>query len=437
MIKKIYNDVEIIYIDPPYNTGNDDNFCYKDGYQSSSWLSMVIDRIKLGYELLSNNGIMFITIGDEEYEHLSVALRELFGKLNCFATLIWEKKKKGSFLSGKIANMKDYILCISKDSITFNGLIGEIATEVETYPCVNASNPRDIRKIEYPIKSKYKESNYSLPANTVISAGNMHITLKSDLNIKERVLVPPLVVEGQWRYSQESFEEYAKKEEIYITQDLYLRRIVKEPRYKRMKDLLLRVGDEEESNYKEIEINNLYKYGWGSNEDANDELKKLSNASSSKRNLKALVLLDPFGMQLNWESIASLKNCGADVWILVPTGTIINRLLDGKGKLLFSDKLQKFFGLSEEEIRSFFYENKIEATLFGEELICNKLPNTVHRIAELYVKRLKEIFEYVTEKPLVLNNTRGVPIFHFVFASNNATALNIANDIVGNKRGKK
>lgn len=272
LIKKIYNDVEIIYIDPPYNTGNDDNFCYKDGYQSSSWLSMVIDRIKLGYELLSNNGVMFITIGDEEYEHLSVALRELFGKLNCFATLIWEKKKKGSFLSGKIANMKDYILCISKDSITFNGLIGEIATEVETYPCVNASNPRDIRKIEYPIKSKYKESNYSLPANTVISAGNMHITLKSDLNIKERVLVPPLVVEGQWRYSQESFEEYAKKGKIYITQDLYLRRIVKEPRYKRMKDLLLRVGDEEESSYKEIEINNLYKYGWGSNEDANDEL---------------------------------------------------------------------------------------------------------------------------------------------------------------------
>lgn len=215
---------------------------------------------------------MFISIGDEEYEHLSVALRELFGKLNCFATLIWEKKKKGSFLSGKIANMKDYIMCIAKDTAAFNGLIGEIATEETTYPCVNASNPRDIRKIEYPIPSKYKEKNYSLPANTVISAGNMYITLISDLNIKDGILVPPLIIEGQWRYSQESFEEYAKKGEIYITQDLYLRRTVKEPRYKRMKDLLLRVGDEEESNYKEIEINNLYKYGWGSNEDANDEL---------------------------------------------------------------------------------------------------------------------------------------------------------------------
>lgn len=97
LLKNKHNHVDIIYIDPPYNTGNDDNFYYKDGYQSSSWLSMVIDRIKIGYEFLTNDGVMFVSVGDEEYEHLSVALRELFGKLNCFATLIWEKKKKGSF----------------------------------------------------------------------------------------------------------------------------------------------------------------------------------------------------------------------------------------------------------------------------------------------------------------------------------------------------
>ncbi len=170
--------------------------------------------------------------------------------------------------------------------------------------------------------------------------------------------------------------------------------------------------------------------------DANEELKKLSHALSTNSHLKALVLLDPFGMQLNWESIASLKDCGADVWILVPTGSIITRLLDGRGKLLLSKKLQKFFGLSEEEIRSFFYENKTESTLFGEETLCNKLPNTIQRIAELYVKQLKSIFKYVTEKPLVLTNTRNVPIFHFVFASNNKNAAKIANDIVGYKRKK-
>ena len=175
------------------------------------------------------------------------------------------------------------------------------------------------------------------------------------------------------------------------------------------------------------------RYSYRSN-DANLELKKLSNALLVNRNLKALVLLDPFGMQLDWEAISTLKECGADVWILVPTGVIITRLLDRQGKLLLSDKLEKFFGLSIEEIKNFFYETKIDNTLFGDELKCTKLPNTVQRIAELYVIRLKEIFKYVTDKPLVLNNTRGVPIFHFVFASNNRNATKIANHIAGNKQ---
>ena len=165
--------------------------------------------------------------------------------------------------------------------------------------------------------------------------------------------------------------------------------------------------------------------------DANAELFKLSKALHNDRHLKALVLLDPFGMQLDWDSIASLKGSGADVWILVPTGVIINRLLDGKGELLFSNKLQKFFGMSESEIRSFFYEDRTEMTLFGEETYCYKLPNAIRRIADLYITKLSEIFKYVLKEPLILYNRRGIPIFHFVFASNNQSAGKIASEIVG------
>lgn len=273
VIKKSNHIFNIIYIDPPYNTGSDENFCYKDGYRSSTWLSMIKDRLSKGWEMLSEDGVMFISIGEEEYDHLSVLLRELFGEERCFATLIWEKKKKGSFLSGKIASMKDYILCVAKNPESFEGLIGEIATEETTYPCVNASNPRDIRTIDYAIISKYKEANYVLEKGTSISAGNMSLTLLSNLVIKEGKLVPPLVIEGNWRYSQESMSEFAKSGELYITQDLYIRRIVREPRYKRMKDLLLRLGDNtDDSDFRAIDPNNLNKYGWGSNEDANDEL---------------------------------------------------------------------------------------------------------------------------------------------------------------------
>ncbi|MDD2478946.1 MAG: DNA methyltransferase, partial [Victivallaceae bacterium] len=113
--------VECIYIDPPYNT-DDDGFMYKDNYKSSSWLSLMNDRIPRGMRLLSADANSFVSIGDEEQEYLATYVRQLCGKKNFFSTLVWEKKKKGSFLSGKIAKMKDYILCFSKDINSFPGL---------------------------------------------------------------------------------------------------------------------------------------------------------------------------------------------------------------------------------------------------------------------------------------------------------------------------
>lgn len=282
-----------VYIDPPYNTG-DDGFLYKDSYLSSSWISMIDERLDKGMDLLADDGVMFVSIGDEEQEHLATILRHKYGKERFFSTLIWEKKKKGSFLSGSIARMKDYILCVSKQSEAFSGLIGEIASDTETYPCVNASNPRDVRIIKPGISSKYRDKNYFLKSGEVISAGNMNLILKSDLVIKNGILDAELAIEGNWRYSQESMAGYAENNELYITQDLYLRRIVNEPRYKRMKDLLPRVGSQGESDFRAWDINDLNKYGWGTNEDANDELHQLLGeqyAASYPKPSKLLTLL--------------------------------------------------------------------------------------------------------------------------------------------------
>jgi adenine-specific DNA-methyltransferase len=289
----IKGSVSNIFIDPPYNTG-DDGFLYKDNYSSSSWLTLMKDRIEQGMATLSDTGVLFISIGDEEQEHLSTLLRYLYGKERFFATLVWEKKKKGTFLSGTIAKMKDYILCVSKEPELFNGLIGEINTETETYPCVNADNPRDVRIIKPGISSKFRESDYKLSKGSTISAGNMNLVLLSDLIIKNSVLQSELVIEGNWRYSQSSMEDYAKKKELYITQDLYLRRIVNTPRYKRMKDLLQRVGDAGESDFRAYDTKNLDRFGWGSNEDANEEIHQLLGeqyAASYPKPSKLLTLL--------------------------------------------------------------------------------------------------------------------------------------------------
>ena len=104
----------------------------------------------------------------------------------------------------------------------------------------------------------------------------MSIVLHSDLVIKDGVLADTLVLEGNWRYSQEAMKEYAEKKELYITRDLYLRRIVSNVRYKTMKDLLPRIGDDTDVSHKDdVDVNNLSNSGWGSNEDADEELRLL------------------------------------------------------------------------------------------------------------------------------------------------------------------
>jgi len=161
--------------------------------------------------------------------------------------------------------------------------------------------------------------------------------------------------------------------------------------------------------------------------DINAALIEFSNYLDNSK--VALILLDPFGMQLNWESIEKLKNKRVDVWILLPSGVIINRLLDRQGNLKNINN-HEVFGITRDEIQKEFYESKKENTLFGEIEINHKVHNAVEKIAELYIKRLKTIWDYVTEKPLVLYNNRNVPIYHFVFASNNKTAKNIASQII-------
>lgn len=298
--------VKMIYIDPPYNTGSD-KFVYRDKFEVSDdeyneeaevydeqgnkrynvnkstnprfhsrWCSEMITSLFLARNLLAKEGVLFISIDDREVHNMRKICDEVFGANSFVAQLVWEKKKKGSFLSNQITNIKEYVLVYCKDTSSFIGLIGEINSDTETYPCVNASNKREKRIIPAGIESKYKEKNYILSKGSEISDTTMSIVLHSDLIIENGILAQELVLEGNWRYSQAAMTEYAEKKEIYITRDLYLRRIVSDAREKTLKDLLPRVGDKPDIQYNEpININNLFESGWGSNEDADEELRLL------------------------------------------------------------------------------------------------------------------------------------------------------------------
>lgn len=89
--------VDIIYIDPPYNTGNKD-FIYndsyldkEDGYRHSKWLSFMEKRLTLASELLSETGVIFVSIDDNEQARLKLLMDEVFGPENFLSTMIWDK----------------------------------------------------------------------------------------------------------------------------------------------------------------------------------------------------------------------------------------------------------------------------------------------------------------------------------------------------------
>jgi len=321
LLKSYSSKVQCVYIDPPYNTGTD-GFIYNDKFDftveelsdklsisddqakrildltkrgsasHSAWLMFMYPRLLLARDLLTNDGVVFISIDDNEQSNLKLLCDDVFGEQNFISQLVWEKKKKGSYLANGITNIKEYILVYSRNKQLFNGLIGEVNSEEETYPCVNANNSRDIRVIPAGIESKYREQNFTMEKGEIISDTTMNLVLHSDLVIKNGVLAEDLIIEGNWRYGQDSMEEYAIKKELYITRDLYLRRIVKEPRYKGLKDLLLRVGDDEGNGYKYIfDFNNLQLGGWGSNEDADEEQRLLFGEQSLMSYPKPVLLI--------------------------------------------------------------------------------------------------------------------------------------------------
>ena len=321
LLKSYSHKVKCIYIDPPYNTGSD-GFIYNDKFNfsieelvtklsideehaqrildltkrgsasHSAWLMFMYPRLLLARDLLTDDGVIFISIDDNECYNLKLLCDDVFREDNFVSELTWEKKKKGSYLANDITNVKESIIVYAKNKKLFNGLIGEINYDEVTYPCVNASNVRDVRRIPAGIISKYSEKNYSMKAGEIISNTTMNLVLKSDLIIKDGILDKDLLIEGNWRYGQEAMTEYAQNKELYITQDLYLRRIVREPRYKGLKDLLLRLGSDEELGYSyTFDENDLQACGWGSNEDADEEQRILFGKQGLMSYPKPVLLL--------------------------------------------------------------------------------------------------------------------------------------------------
>lgn len=108
----------VIYIDPPYNTGNDDlgyedkRIGSDDGFKHSKWLAFMEPRLKLAHQLLTDDGVIFVSIDDHEQAYLKVMMDKIFGERNFISNFIWHNRNPNT---GIVSTDTEYVLLYSKN----------------------------------------------------------------------------------------------------------------------------------------------------------------------------------------------------------------------------------------------------------------------------------------------------------------------------------
>ena len=228
-LKETYlHKVKMIYIDPPYNTGND--FVYEDDFAQSSeeylansgqfdeqgnrmftnaesngrfhtdWLNMIYPRLKVARDLLTDDGVIFISIDDTEVENLRKVCDEVFGEQNFIATLVWERAYSPKNDAKFISNSHDYILMFAKRIDSFH--IGRLERTAEAN--ARYSNP------DNDPRGDWKPSDMSV--KTYNAECDYPITCPSG-----RVVEPPA---GRcWSLSRNAFRERLQDNRIWFGTD--------------------------------------------------------------------------------------------------------------------------------------------------------------------------------------------------------------------------
>ena len=253
--------IDVIYIDPPYNTGNKDfifNDRYvdkEDTYRHSKWLSFIEKRLKLAKNLLKETGVIFISIDDNELAQLKLLLDNpsMFGEKNFISLLKWKKKKQPSYLHGQVAGLMEYILVYGKkitkvDNLSL-GTRKNINTRVD-----NSSNAISERVFKKGVRVKLPKE-IEIIKKGIYKNKTMQTEYLSDVLIKNGRTINDIIVRTRFRNNQEQINEFIEKDVLFITKNFGLRR-----------DLLPRDLEKRKS------ITDLL-LDWGDNQDSDKELK--------------------------------------------------------------------------------------------------------------------------------------------------------------------
>ncbi|MCK9401510.1 MAG: site-specific DNA-methyltransferase [Bacteroidales bacterium] len=226
--KSYFEKVKMIYIDPPYNTGNE--FVYKDDFRQplknyleqsgqldgegnrlstntqasgrfhSDWLNMMYPRLKLAWNLLQHDGVIFISIDDHEAYHLRMIMDEIYGEENFVAQLVWKKKYGGGAKTKYYVDLHEYIIVYAKNINSID----------------NIEIPYDERLIERYYK--YKDKKYPIRGPYRLQP------LATNSNDERPNLRYPIIYNGkeiwpemQWQWSKERTDNAMSNDEIVIS----------------------------------------------------------------------------------------------------------------------------------------------------------------------------------------------------------------------------
>ncbi len=204
--KKFAKQVKCIYIDPPYNTGND-SFNYNDNFNHSSWLVFMKNRLEIAREFLSDDGVIFVQCDDNEQAYLKVLMDEIFLREN-FVSCITHIVKPEGRMYGQVAKTHEYILVYAKN---INNLIfNEIEKEGHVFSYVDEKGGFDLKNLENGNFTVFNSSNrpnlrygFFVDEKTINSDGFMPVYTEYKDGLTEVMPKTKDSFEYVWRWGKE------------------------------------------------------------------------------------------------------------------------------------------------------------------------------------------------------------------------------------------
>ena len=255
--KSYHKRVKMIYIDPPYNTGSD--FVYPDNFHDNihnyleltgqiedgkkispnteasgryhtDWLNMIYPRIKVARNLLTDDGVMFVSIGVQELANLKYVMNEIFGEDNFVEIFSWVKTSTPPALSTKSRKTNEYIICYEKIKNTHK-YQGE-PLDGGDQPLLNSGN--SVTKLVFP-KDKVFFSPKKFPNGLLAKQKPERVALLDDIYIHDGFADRDFTLEGEFKWTQKFLEEELKNGTTFIikSEQLSIRFIRDEDGFKR------------------------------------------------------------------------------------------------------------------------------------------------------------------------------------------------------------